>query len=114
MSLRASRPPPTSSPPAPSANRDAALAPPVFGSSALGGGGGAGAGGGGGAGAGGGGGAGAALGAGAGGGGGGGGGLHGAFASTPPALESIIPSSQLASAFAAPAVAVLALASATT
>src|SRR4051794_10607581 len=106
MNLRARRPPPTSRAPAPSANSEAALLPPVFGSSALGAGA-AGAGGGGGAGAGGGG----------GGAGGGGGGLQGALASTPPALESIIPSVQLASALAPagpPAVAVLALASATT
>src|SRR3954468_8917470 len=105
MILRASRPPPTSRAPAPKANSDAALPPPVLGNSALGG---AGAGGGGGAGA-------AALGA--GGGGGGGGGLHGALATTPPALDSITPSLQSASAFAPagpPAVAVLALASATT
>src|SRR3954453_12709515 len=106
MILRAKSPPPTSRAPAPSANSDAALLPPVFGSSALGG---AGAG----AGAGAGGGAGAGLGA----GGGGGGGLHGALATTPPALDSIIPSLQSASAFAPagpPAVAVFALASATT
>src|SRR3954449_3064304 len=101
MILRTMRPPPTSKAPAPSANREAALPPPVFGSSALGAGAGAGAGAGGG---------GATLGAGAGGGGGGGGGLQGALASTPPALESIIPSVQLASALAPagpPAVAVL-------
>src|SRR3954447_15175312 len=96
MILRASRPPPTSRAPAPSAISDT---PPVAGSIGAGAGG-AGAGGG----------AGAALGAGAG---GGGGGLHGALACTPPALESMIPSLQLASAFAAPAVAVFALASAT-
>src|SRR5437868_3965505 len=99
MILRASRPPPTSSAPAPSANSEAVLPPPVFGSIGGAGAGGAGAGGG------------AAFG---GAGGGGGGGLHGALASTPPALASITPSLQLASAFAAPAVAVLALASATT
>src|SRR3954466_1022181 len=102
MILRANRPPPTSRAPAPNANSEAALPPPVFGSSALAGAGaGAGAGGGGGAGA----------------GGGGGGGLHGALATTPPALDSIIPSLQSASAFAPagpPAMAVLALASATT
>src|SRR3954452_23032435 len=106
MILRANRPLPTSRAPAPNANSEAALPPPVFGSSALGGAGaGAGAGGGAGAGA-------AALGA----GGGGGGGLHGALATTPPALDSIIPSLQSASAFAPagpPAMAVLALASAT-
>src|SRR4051812_39780253 len=122
MSLRTRRPPPTSSAPPPSANSEAALAPPVFGNSALGGGGGAGAGAAFGGGGGGGAGAGAGVGAGAGaafggGGGGGGGGLQGALASTPPALASMIPSLQLASAFAPegpPAVAVFALASATT
>src|SRR3954469_20943449 len=101
MILRASRPPPTSRAPAPSAISDT---PPVAGSIGAGAGG-AGAGGG----------AGAALGAGAGG--GGGGGSQGALATTPPALDSIIPSTQLASAFAPegpPAVAVFALASATT
>src|ERR671932_2358379 len=103
MILRATRPPATSRAPAPSANKDAPPAPPVLGSSALGAGAGAGAGGGGGAGA--------AFGA---GGGGGGGGVQGAFATTPPAVEVITPSVQSDSAFAPPAVAVLALASATT
>src|SRR5918999_5690121 len=72
MILRATRPPATNRAPAPSANSDAAPLPPVFGSS-FGGGGGAGAG---------------ALG---GGGGGafGGSGSHGAFATTPPALETM-------------------------
>src|ERR671933_606011 len=113
MILRATRPPATSKAPAPKANSEVPPAPPVLGNSALG----AGAGGGAGAsafGAGGGGGAGVAFGA---GGGGGGGGVHGALATTPPALDSIIPSLQSASAFAPagpPAVAVLALASATT
>src|SRR5919202_724053 len=109
MILRATRPPATSRAPAPRANNDAPPAPPVLGSSALGAGAGASA-----FGAGGGGGAGVAFGA---GGGGGGGGVHGALATTPPALDSIIPSLQSASAFAPagpPAVAVLALASATT
>src|ERR687886_2973582 len=105
MTLRATRPPATSRAPAPSANKDAPPAPPVLGSSALG------ASAGGGAGAGGGGGAGVAFGA---GGGGGGGGVHGALATTPPAVDVITPSVQSASAFAPPAVAVLALASATT
>src|SRR3954462_8851360 len=77
MILRANRPPPTSRAPAPSANSEAALLPPVFGSSALAGAG-AGAGGGGGA---------------ACGGGGGGGGrgfwqFPSALATTPPALAS--------------------------
>src|SRR5918912_629154 len=105
MILRATRPPATSRAPAPSANRDAPPAPPVLGSSALGAGAGAsalGAGGGG---------AGVAFGA---GGGGGGGGVQGALATTPPAVEVIIPSVQSDSALAPPAVAVLALASATT
>src|SRR5919205_504947 len=101
MILRATRPPATSRAPAPSANNDAPPAPPVLGSSALGAS----------AGAGGGGGAGVAFGA---GGGGGGGGVQGAFATTPPALDVITPSVQSDSAFAPPAVAVLALASATT
>src|ERR671927_1001347 len=103
MILRATRPPATSRAPAPSANSEAPPAPPVLGSSALGAGAGAGAGGGGGAGV--------AFGA---GGGGGGAGVQGALATTPPALDSIIPSLQSASALAPPAVAVLALASATT
>src|SRR5919199_6448192 len=106
MILRATRPPATNNAPAPSANKDAPPAPPVLGSSALGAGGGAGASA---FGAGGGGGAGVAFGA---GGGGGGGGVQGALATTPPALDSIIPSVQSASALASPAVAVLALASA--
>src|SRR5215208_1382321 len=89
MNLRATRPPPTSRAPAPSANSEAALLPPDFGS-AFG------------------------AGAGAGAGGGGGGGLHGALATTPPAFASITSSVQSASAFAPPALAVLALASATT
>src|SRR5215216_4825800 len=113
MNLRATRPPPTSRAPAPSANSEAALLPPDFGSAFAGAGAGAGAGaaaggGGGAAAAGGGGGAGAAF------GGGGGGALHGALATTPPAFASITSSVQSASAFAPPAVAVLALASATT
>jgi hypothetical protein len=130
--LRATRPPATNKAPAPKANHDATLAPPDLGSSALGAGGGGGAGNGAGAGAeaGTGGGAGAGFGAGAGagfgaGGGGagagfgagGGGVLQGALATTPPAFDSITPSVQSASAFAPegpPAVAVLALASATT
>src|SRR5918912_2637926 len=110
MILRATRPPATSRAPAPKANKDAPPAPPVLGNSALGAGAGAGASA---LGAGGGGGAGVAFGA---GGGGGGGGVHGALATTPPALDSIIPSLQSASAFAPagpPAMAVLALASAT-
>src|SRR5215210_7347701 len=114
MILRVTNPPATKSAPAPSANSDAAPLPPVFGSS-FGAGAGAGAsafGGGGGAGAGGGGGAGAAFGA--GGGGGGGGGSHGALATTPPAFASMTPSLHSASAFAPPAPATLALASATT
>src|SRR5215210_4960828 len=114
--LWAKRPPPTSRAPAPSANSEAALLPPDGGSSfagagagaAAGGGGGAAAGGGGGAAAGGGGGAGAAF------GGGGGGGAHGALATTPPACAVITPSLHSASAFAPPALASLALASATT
>src|SRR5215208_3961916 len=112
MNLRAKRPPPTNRAPAPSANSEAALVPPVFGSafffSAFGAGAGAafaGAGVGAGAALGGGGGAGAAL---------GGSGSHGALATTPPALASIIPSLHSASAFAPPALASLALASATT
>src|SRR5215217_3182967 len=116
MNLRATRPPPTSRAPAPSANSEAALLPPDFGSAFAGAG--AGAGGGGGAAAAGGGGGGAAAagggGAGAAFGGGGGGALHGALATTPPAFASIISSVQSASAFAPPALAVLALASATT
>src|SRR5829696_7645194 len=94
--LRATRPPPTNRAPAPSANSEAALVPPVFGSWAT-------------AGAGGGGGAGAAF-----GGGGGGGGAHGALATTPPACAVITPSLHSASALAPPALASLALASATT
>src|SRR5215211_5920936 len=122
MNLRAKRPPPTNRAPAPSANSEAALVPPVFGSAfffsafgalagaAFGAGVGAGAafaGAGVGAGAafGGGGGAGAAL---------GGSGSHGALATTPPAFASITPSLHSASAFAPPAPATLALASATT
>src|SRR3954451_9897079 len=100
MILRASRPPPTSNAPPPSAISDI---PPVAGSIGAGAGAGAGAGGG----------AGAGLGA----GGGGGGGLQEDLATTPQALDSITPSLQLASAFAPagpPAVAVFALASATT
>src|SRR3954463_8385322 len=100
MILRASRPPATSRAPAPSAISDT---PPLAGSIGAGAGAGAGAGGG------------AALGAGAGG--GGGGGLQGALAFTPPALDSITPSLQLASALAPagpPALAVLFTASATT
>src|ERR671912_415526 len=67
----------------------------------------------------GGGGAGAGAGAGGGGGaafggGGGGGGSHGALATTPPALETMYPSLHSASAVAPPALASLALASATT
>src|SRR5215212_7485861 len=89
--LRATRPPPTSRAPAPSANSVAALVPPVFGSSAFAAGAGAGAG----AAPGGGGGGGAAF----GGGGGGGGGAHGALATTPPAFASITPSLHSASAF---------------
>src|SRR5215213_8862740 len=120
MNLRAKRPPPINRAPAPSANSEAALVPPVFGSAfffsafgalagaAFGAGAGAafaGAGVGAGAALGGGGGAGAAL---------GGSGSHGALATTPPALASIIPSLHSASAFAPPALASLALASATT
>src|SRR5829696_6934594 len=107
MILRATRPPPTSRTPAPRANRDATPLPPLAGNCF-----GAGAGAGPGAGAGaafGGGGGGAAL-----GGGGGGGGSHGALATTPPALETIMPSLHSASAVAPPALASLALASATT
>src|SRR5215204_3509613 len=107
MILRATRPPPTSRTPAPRANRDATPLPPLAGNCF-----GAGAGAGPGAGAGaafGGGGGGAAL-----GGGGGGGGSHGALATTPPAFASITPSLHSASAFAPPALASLALASATT
>src|SRR3954467_7742166 len=103
MILRIRRPPPTSRAPAPSMISDT---PPLAGNIGAGAGGagdGAGAGGG------------AALGGGAGG--GGGGGSQGALATTPPASDSIIPSTQLASAVAPegpPAMAVLALASATT
>src|SRR5829696_918581 len=107
--LRARRPPPTSSAPAPSAIRPGVLIPPDGGSAfSAGAGAGAGAAGAGagaaGAGAGaagagaafGGGGAGAAF------GGGGGAGLHGALATTPPAFASITSSVQSASAFAPP------------
>src|SRR5215204_700598 len=107
ISLRAKRPPPTSRAPAPRANKDATLLPPVAGS-CFGAGAGAGAGaafGGGGGGAAFGGGGGAAL---------GGSGSHGALATTPPALASITPSLHSASAFAPPAPAMFALASATT
>jgi hypothetical protein len=129
MILRAMRPPATNKTPAPKANNDTISAPPLWGSSALGAGAGGGAGAGTGAGAGGasalgagagagaGGGAGAGAGAstfGAGAGAGGGGGVQGALATTPPATDVIWPFAQLASAFAPPAVAVLALASATT
>src|SRR5215208_6485361 len=122
MNLRAKRPPPTNRAPAPSANSEAALVPPVFGRafffSAFGAGAGAafaGAGVGAGAAFGGGAGAGAAFGGGAGAGAAlGGSGSHGALATTPPALASIIPSLHSASAFAPPALASLALASATT
>src|SRR5215204_5404865 len=109
--LRATRPPPTNRAPAPSANSEATPLPPVGGSAFAGAGAGAGAapGGGGGAAPGGGGGAGAAF-----GGGGGGGGAHGALATTPPACAVITPSLHSASAFAPPALASLALASATT
>src|ERR687885_1173965 len=96
--LRATKPPATNRAPAPNANKEA---PPVAGSWAFG----AGAGGG------------AGDGAGVGFGAGGGGGVQGALATTPPALDSITPSLQSASALAPagpPAVAVLALASATT
>src|SRR5215208_7051280 len=68
INLRAMRPPPTSNAPAPSANSEAVLLPPVGGSAFS-------------------------FGAGAGaafGGGGGGAGLHGALATTPPAFASII------------------------
>src|ERR687894_504375 len=102
--LRAKRPPPTSSAPAPRANRDATPLPPLAGS-CFGAGAGAGAGAGGGGGAAFGGGAGAAL---------GGSGSHGALATTPPALETMYPSLHSASAVAPPALASLALASATT
>src|SRR5829696_5691242 len=108
MILRASRPPPTSSAPAPSAKSAGAPIPPLAGSCFAGAGAGAGAafgGGGGGAALGGGGGA--AL-------GGGGSGSHGALATTPPALASITPSLHSASAFAPPAPAMFSLASATT
>src|ERR687884_104928 len=94
MILRATRPPATSRAPAPKANKDAPPAPPVLGSSALGASAGA-----------------SALGA---GGGGGGGGVQGALATPPPAVDVITPSVQSDSALAPPAVAVLALASATT
>src|SRR5829696_6038116 len=103
--LRATRPPPTSRAPAPSANSEATPLPPVAGSIF---GAGAGAGAGGGAAPGGGGGGGAAF------GGGGGGGAHGALATTPPACAVITPSLHSASALAPPALASLALASATT
>src|SRR5829696_3762116 len=103
MNLRATRPPPTNRAPAPSANSAETLLPPDGGSAFGGGGGGAGA-----APGAGGGGAGAAF------GGGGGGALHGALATTPPAFASITSSVQSASAFAPPALAVLAFASATT
>src|SRR5215208_3283638 len=76
INLRATRPPPTSNAPAPSANSEAVLLPPVGGSAFI-----FGAG------------AGAAFGGGGGGaafGGGGGAGLHGALATTPPAFASII------------------------
>src|SRR5215208_7361604 len=105
--LRATRPPPTSRAPAPSANSEATPLPPVAGSAFIGAGAGAAPGGGGGAAPGGGGGAGAAF------GGGGGGGAHGALATTPPACAVITPSLHSASAFAPPALASLALASAT-
>src|SRR5215207_10145569 len=96
MILRASRPPPTSSAPAPSANSAGAPIPPLAGSAFAGAGAGAGAAFGGG---------GAAL---------GGSGSHGALATTPPACDVITPSLHSASAFAPPAPATLALASATT
>src|SRR5919107_3477951 len=104
--LRTRRPPPTSRAPAPRANRDATPLPPLAGS-CFGAGAGAGAafGGGGGGGAALGGGGGAAL---------GGSGSHGALATTPPAFASITPSLHSASAFAPPAPAMFALASATT
>src|ERR671914_363335 len=104
MILRASRPPATNRAPAPSVMSAGASRPPDAGScfgagagagAALGGGGGAALGGGGGA----------AL---------GGSGSHGALATTPPAFASITPSLHSASAFAPPALASLALASATT
>src|SRR5215217_7616165 len=107
MILRASRPPPTSSAPAPSAKNAGAPIPPLAGSCFAGAGAGAAFGGGGG---------GAALGGGGGAalGGGGGGGAHGALATTPPACAVITPSLHSASAFAPPAPATFALASATT
>src|SRR5215212_2658619 len=102
MNLRTTRPPPTSRAPAPSANSEAALLPPVGGSAFF-------------SGAGAGAGAGAAFGAGAGAGAAlGGSGSHGALATTPPAFASITPSLHSTSAFAPPAPATLALASATT
>src|SRR5829696_3847874 len=106
MILRASRPPPTSSAPAPSAKSAGAPIPPLGGSAFAGAGAETGAGAGG-----------AAFGGGGGGaalGGGGGGGAHGALATTPPACASITPSLHSASAFAPPAPAMFALASATT
>src|SRR5829696_6633263 len=106
MILRASRPAPTSSAPAPSANNAGAPIPPLAGSCFAGAGAGAGAAfGGGGGGAAFGGGGGAAL---------GGSGSHGALATTPPAFASITPSLHSASAFAPPAPVTFALASATT
>src|SRR5215208_3732434 len=105
MILRASRPPTTSSAPAPSAKSAGAPIPPLAGSSFAGAGAGAGAGTGAGGGAALGGGGGAAL---------GGSGSHGALATTPPAFASITPSLHSASAFSPPAPATLALASATT
>src|ERR671921_715621 len=105
MNLRAKRPPPTNRTPAPRANSDATPLPPLAGSCFAGAGAGAGPGAGGGGGAAFGGGAGAAL---------GGSGSHGALATTPPALETIMPSLHSASAVAPPALASLALASATT
>src|SRR5215217_5730230 len=105
MILRASRPPPTSSAPAPSAKSAGAPIPPLAGSCFASAGAGAGAGAGAAFGGGGGAGAGAAL---------GGSGSHGALATTPPAFASITPSLHSASAFAPPAPAMFALASATT
>src|ERR671921_1703613 len=105
MNLRAKRPPPTNRTPAPRANSDATPLPPLAGSCFAGAGAGAGPGAGGGGGAAFGGGAGAAL---------GGSGSHGALATTPPALETMYPSLHSASAVAPPALASLALASATT
>src|SRR5215208_2318796 len=104
--LRARRPLPTKRTPAPSA-MSAGVPTPPDGGSALAAGAGAGAGTGAGAGAalGGGGAAGAAF---------GGSGSHGALATTPPAFASITPSLHSASAFAPPAPAMFALASATT